>query len=295
MKCSEFSDIRSTGELATCWTASRDGPVVDGLWGWLVRHTTVLFSSFDILHFNWPSPPSLITKHKPFGLVQLFVISTLFSDMGRRMVIDTGMVVVIFISLMFRVHQKCVSVLYLIRALMYRMSKNLKIQKLPNNTIICMLFGIWNFGMSLFILFFEKRSWLTEWIVDLDASQNNSGTQQNQEQIGKYASFPQEIQVTRYSCCHRDSVSDSDQLRITLLDFFLVLQLVVEGCRFIDTYRGGRLAMLMMTWMILATILSKTESDSYLEGAATTELVEERTLDHFGASLSSLDEVSPSV
>ena len=117
----------------------------------------------------------------------------------------------------------------------------------------------WNmeFGMSLFILFFEKRSWLTEWIVDLDASQNNSGTQQNQEQIGKYASFPQEIQVTRYSCCHRDSVSDSDQLRITLLDFFLVLQLVVEGCRFIVTYRGGRLAMLMMTWMILATILSK--------------------------------------
>ena len=47
--------------------------------------------------------------------------------------------------------------------------------------------------------------------------------------------------------------------------------------------------------MILATILSKTKSDSYLEGAATTELVEERALDHFGASLSSLDEVSPSV
>ena len=41
--------------------------------------------------------------------------------------------------------------------------------------------------------------------------------------------------------------SDSDLLRITLLDFFLVLQLVVEGCRFMDTYRGGQLAMLMMT------------------------------------------------
>ena len=66
--------------------------------------------------------------------------------MGRRMVIDTGMVVVIFISLMFRVHQKCVSVLYLIRPLtIYRVSKNLKIQKLPNNTIICYLEkGIWN-------------------------------------------------------------------------------------------------------------------------------------------------------
>ena len=76
----------------------------------------------------------------------------------------------------------------------------------------------WNmeFGMSLFILFLVD-------LVDLDASQNNSGTQQNQEQIGKYASFPQEIQVTRYSCCHRDSVSDSDQLRITVLGFFLVL------------------------------------------------------------------------
>ena len=56
MKCSKFSDIRATGELATCWTASRDGPVVDGLWGWLVRRTTVLFSSFDILHFDWPPP-----------------------------------------------------------------------------------------------------------------------------------------------------------------------------------------------------------------------------------------------
>ena len=46
---------------------------------------------------------------------------------------------------------------------------------------------------------------------------------------------------------------------------------------------------------MLAKILSKTKSDSYLEGAATTELVEERALDHFGASLSSLDEFSPSV
>ena len=47
--------------------------------------------------------------------------------------------------------------------------------------------------------------------------------------------------------------------------------------------------------MILATILSKTESDSYLEGAATTELVEERAFDHFVAYLRPLDEFFPSV
>ena len=48
--------------------------------------------------------------------------------------------------------------------------------------------------------------------------------------------------------------------------------------------------------MILATKQNaKQKKNSYLEGAATTELVEERALDHFGASLSSLDEVFPSV
>ena len=77
--------------------------------------------------------------------------------MGRRMVIDTGMVVVIFISLMFRVHQKCVSVLYLIGPLIYRMSKNLKIQKLPNNTIICMLIGIWNLECHFLFCFSKKE------------------------------------------------------------------------------------------------------------------------------------------
>ena len=40
---------------------------------------------------------------------------------------------------------------------------------------------------------------------------------------------------------------------------------------------------------------TKNKKRFCLEGAATTELVEERTLDHFGASLSSLDEVFPSV
>ena len=122
----------------------------------------------------WQRCP-LIAKHKHFGLVQPFVISTLSPDMGRRMVIDTGMVVVIFISLMFRVHQKCVSVLYLIWAFMYRMSKKPKNSE-TSYTNICILFGMWN-SECHFLFCFRKRSWLTEWLVDLDASQNNLGTQ----------------------------------------------------------------------------------------------------------------------